>query len=253
MTLGKGLREHHPPTVNSTRKKELQLFEKNAGIRFRKLDFLNLAFSHRSFANESKENFDNNEQLEFLGDSVLGLVVSEYLYRNMPGKAEGDLARIKSFVVSEDTLADVSRTLKVDNFVLIGKGEEYSGGRKKKAILADCMEAIIGAYFLDSGFANAKKFILKIIVPEINKVIENKHKKDYKTLLQEYSQKNFKTYPKYTLVRKSGPDHDRTFWIEVTVNGKNYGPGSGKNKKEAEQKAACIAYEDLTTLNKKQL
>ena len=253
MTLGKGLREHHPPTVNSVRKKELQLFEKNAGIRFRKLDFLNLAFSHRSFANESKENFDNNEKLEFLGDSVLGLVVSEYLYRNMPGKAEGDLARIKSFVVSEDTLADVSRTLKVDNFVLIGKGEEYSGGRKKKAILADCMEAIIGAYFLDSGFANAKKFILKIIVPEINKVIENKHKKDYKTLLQEYSQKNFKTYPKYTLVRKSGPDHDRTFWIEVTVNGKNYGPGSGKNKKEAEQKAACIAYEDLTTLNKKQL
>ncbi len=246
MKLNKGLRNLRPPTVSSERKKELQLFEKNAGIRFRKLDFLNLAFSHRSFANESKENFDNNEKLEFLGDSVLGLVVSEYLYRNLEDKNEGDLARIKSFVVSEDTLAEIARELKIDNFILIGKGEEYSGGRKKKAILADCMEAIIGAYFIDSGFHSTRKFILKIIIPEITKVIENRHRKDYKTLLQEYSQKNFKNYPKYILVRKSGPDHDRTFWIEVSLNGKTYGPGSGKNKKEAEQKAACIAYEALT-------
>ncbi len=246
MAFAKNLRNLHPPIVDNARKKELQLFEKNAGIRFRKLDFLNLAFSHRSYANESKENFNNNEKLEFLGDSVLGLVVSEYLYLNLKDKNEGDLARIKSFVVSEDTLADVARELKIDNFILIGKGEEYSGGRKKKAILADCMEAIIGAYFIDSGFQSAKKFILKLIVPEITKVIENKHRKDYKTLIQEFSQKNYKTYPKYNLVKKSGPDHDRTFWIEVNVNGKNYGPGSGKNKKEAEQKAASIAYEALS-------
>ncbi len=246
MTLNKGLRNLRPPTINGERKRELQLFEKNAGIRFRKLDFLNLAFSHRSFANESKDNFDNNEKLEFLGDSVLGLVVSEYLYRKLVDKNEGDLARIKSFVVSEDTLAEIARDLKIDNFILIGKGEEYSGGRKKKAILADCLEAIIGSYFIDSGFQSTKKFILKFIVPEINKVIENKHKKDYKTLLQEFSQKNFKTYPKYTLIKKSGPDHDRTFWIDVVLNGKHYGPGTGKNKKEAEQKAACIAYKSLS-------
>lgn len=230
------------PPVSQERKKELHLFEKNAGIRFRKLSFLNLAFSHRSFANESKESIENNEKLEFLGDSVLGLVVSEYLYKILQGKNEGDLARIKSFVVSEESLALIARILKIDNFILIGKGEEYSGGRNKKAILADCMEAIFGAYFLDSGFKASQNFILMYLVPEINKVLENRHKKDYKTLLQEYVQKHYKNYPKYSLMKKVGPDHDRTFWIEVKVNNEVYGPGIGKNKKEAEQDAASYAY-----------
>jgi ribonuclease III len=231
-----------PPPINQERKKELQLFEKNAGIRFRKLDFLNLAFSHRSYANESKISIENNEKLEFLGDSVLGLVVSEYLYKSLPGKNEGDLARIKSFVVSEESLAVIAKILKIDNFILIGKGEEYSGGRNKKAILADCTEAVIGAYFLDSGFKSSQNFVLKYMIPEINKVLENRHKKDYKTLLQEYVQKQFKNYPKYNLMKKVGPDHDRTFWIEVKVNNELFGPGIGKNKKEAEQKAASLAY-----------
>jgi len=237
--------DFRPPPVNQGRKKELQLFEKNAGIRFRKQEFLNLAFSHRSFVNESKESIDNNEKLEFLGDSVLGLVVSEYLYKNLPKKNQGDLARIKSFVVSEDSLAGIARFLRIDNFILIGKGEEYSGGRTKKAILADCMEAVIGAYFLDSGFKSSQNFILKYLIPEITKVLENRHKKDYKTLLQEYVQKEYKIYPKYSLIKKVGPDHDRTFWIEVKINSKSYGPGVGKNKKEAEQKAACLAYTHL--------
>ncbi len=230
------------PPVNQERKKELHVFEKNAGIRFRKITFLNLAFSHRSFANESKESVENNERLEFLGDSVLGLVVSEYLYRNLTGRNEGELARIKSFVVSEDSLAVIAKELKIDNFILIGKGEEYSGGRNKKAILADCTEAVFGAYFLDSGFKASQSFILKYIVPEIDKVLENRHKKDYKTLLQEFVQKKYKSYPKYSLIKKTGPDHDRTFWIEVKVAGEMYGPGIGKNKKEAEQIAASIAY-----------
>jgi len=232
--------------ISAERKKELQLFEKHIGIRFRKLELLNLAFSHRSFANENGGEIDNNEKLEFLGDSVLGLVVSEYLYLTLSDKAEGDLARIKSFVVSEDSLADIAKSIKVDNFILIGKGEEYSGGRSKKAILADCMEAIIGAYYLDSGFKASKNFILKYLVPEINKVLENKHRKDYKTLLQEYVQKKFKSYPRYSLVKKTGPDHNRTFWISVHIDGKDYGPGQGKNKKEAEQNAAGVAYRTLT-------
>jgi len=234
--------DFRPPPVDQARKKELLLFEKNAGIRFRKLDFLNLAFSHRSFVNECKESIENNEKLEFLGDSVLGLVVSEYLYKNLPGKNEGDLARIKSFVVSEDSLAGIAKILKIDNFILIGKGEEYSGGRSKKAILADCMEAVIGAYFLDSGFKSSQVFVLKYLIPEITKVLENRHKKDYKTLLQEYVQKKYKNYPKYSIIKKAGPDHDRTFWIEVKVDNTIYGPGIGKNKKEAEQKAASLAY-----------
>ncbi|MCF7943954.1 MAG: ribonuclease III [Spirochaetia bacterium] len=234
-----------PPKVTSERKKELLLFEKLSGIRFRKLEFLNLAFSHRSYANEQLEEIDNNEKLEFLGDSVLGLVISEYLYTELQDMVEGDFARIKSFVVSEDSLAEVAKRIKVDNYILIGKGEEYSGGRNKKAILADCMEAIIGAYYIDSGYKPVKTFILNYLVPEINKVLENKHKKDYKTLLQEFVQKNFKTYPKYSVVKRTGPDHNKIFWVNVIIHGKEYGPGKGKNKKEAEQEAAGLAYQLL--------
>lgn len=206
---------------------------------------MNLAFSHRSFANETSDEIGNNEKLEFLGDSVLGLVVAEYLFLTFPEKVEGDLAKIKSFVVSEDSLASIARQLRVDNFILIGKGEEYSGGRGKKAILADALEAVIGAYFLDSGFAKSRKFILRYLVPEIDKVVANRHRKDYKTLLQELVQKRFKSYPKYSLVKRTGPDHDKTFWIQVAVDSETFGPGKGKNKKEAEQSAARIAYDKL--------
>tara|TARA_B100000614_G_scaffold261759_1_gene292445 strand:+ start:1116 stop:1964 length:849 start_codon:yes stop_codon:yes gene_type:complete len=228
--------------LDGARKKELQLFENQAGLRFRKLELLNQAFSHRSHANEMGDGVANNERLEFLGDSVLGLVVAEYLYQELSDRPEGDLARIKSYVVSEDSLAAIARSLRVDNFILIGKGEEHSGGRGKKAILADALEAIIGAYFLDSGFKPARKFILTYLVPEIHKVLEDRHRKDYKTLLQEYVQKRFKTYPRYTLQKRTGPDHDRTFWIEVEVAGSVFGPGEGKNKKEAEQAAAEVAW-----------
>jgi ribonuclease III len=232
------------------RKKELQLFERHSGIRFRELESLNQAFTHRSFAHESEESDENNERLEFLGDSVLGLVVSEYLYQTLTDQAEGELARIKSFVVSEASLSEIAKRLRVDNFILIGRGEEYSGGRSKKAILADALEAIIGAYFLDSGFLPARKFVRQMLVPEINKVLEDRHAKDYKTLLQEYVQKRLKTYPHYRVVQKTGPDHDRTFWIEVHIGDRSFGAGKGKNKKEAEQDAARLAYEGLHAADK---
>ena len=234
--------------VNNLRKKKLQAFEKEAGIRFRRLDLLNLAFCHRSYSNEHQIQMDaeNNEKLEFLGDSVLGLVTAEYLFNSLPDKTEGDLAKIKSFVVSEDSLAEIALSLNINEYLLIGKGEENSGGRRKKAILADCMEAVFGAYFLDTGFKETSRFILNLLVPEIEKVLTNRHRRDYKTLLQEFSQKQFKSYPRYSVVKNSGPDHNKTFWIEVTVDGANYGPGIGKNKKEAEQMAAERAYLQLT-------
>lgn len=234
------------PSVSYERKKELQLFQRYVGIRFKSIELLNLAFTHRSFANESSENIENNEKLEFLGDSVLGLVTSEYLFLLLRDKNEGVLAKIKSFVVSETSLSEIAKKIKVDNFILIGRGEEYSGGRSKKALLADTTEAIIGAYYIDSGFNAAREFVLKLLLPEIEKVLENKHEKDFKTLLQEYVQKRFKIHPKYRVIKKTGPDHDKTFWIEVSVQNKTYGPGKGKNKKEAEQSAAGIAYNDLT-------
>jgi ribonuclease-3 len=244
--LFKRAEEENAPEVSGARKDALLQFQKNAGIKFRNLELLNLAFSHRSFANEQHGGVGNNERLEFLGDSVLGLAVAEYLYANLPDRAEGDLAKIKSFVVSEASLSEVARRLQVDSYVLIGKGEEYSGGRAKRAILADAMEAVIGAYFLDSGFRESRKFILSQLVPEIEKVLQNKHQKDYKTLLQEFSQKTFRTYPKYILSKKTGPDHERVFWMDVEVAGERYGPGKGSNKKQAEQAAAHLAYEALT-------
>ena len=138
----------------------------------------------------------------------------------------------------------------MDNYILIGKGEEYSGGRSKKAILADCLEAIIGAYYLDSGFQASGRFVHQMLIPEINKVLENRHAKDYKTLLQEHVQKRMKTYPKYRVVQKTGPDHDKTFWIEVHIGERSFGAGKGKNKKEAEQEAARIAYEGMQVAEK---
>ena len=230
------------PEITQSRKKELLLFQSHAELRFRKLDFLNLAFCHRSYANESQNGIDNNEKLEFLGDSILGLVTSEYLFSILPDKAEGELARIKSFVVSENILSNIARKIKIDNYILIGKGEEYSGGRSKRAILADCLEAIIGAYYFDSGLKDTRAFILTHVVPEIMKVLENRHDKDYKTLLQEFVQKKYKTYPKYKLVKKTGPDHDKTFIVEVKIKDRTLGCGEGKNKKAAEQSAARIAY-----------
>jgi len=238
-------RRGHGPALTAERKKELQLFQRHTGIRFRSLEFLNQAFTHRSFANELGESAENNERLEFLGDSVLGLVVSQYLYERLPDQPEGELARIKSFVVSEASLSEIARGLRVDNFILIGRGEEYSGGRSKKTILADCLEAIIGAHYLDSGFGPAERFVHSMLIPEINKVLEDRHAKDYKTMLQEHVQKRLKTYPRYRVVQKTGPDHDKTFWIEVHIGEKSYGAGKGKNKKEAEQEAARLAYEAL--------
>lgn len=232
--------------ISSDRRRQLQQFQGQASLKFRQVELLNQALSHRSWANEQEPQVSNNERLEFLGDSVLGLVVAEHLHELLPDRPEGDLARIKSFVVSEESLAAIALNIGVDRVVLVGKGEEQSGGREKKAILADALEAIIGAWFLDSGFRAARRFVRQHLEPEIQKVLQNRHRKDYKTLLQELVQKQFKTYPRYRVEHKSGPDHDKTFWVAVDVNGESYGPGEGKNKKEAEQAAARKAYRALS-------
>ena len=195
--------------------------------------------------NETSEDIDNNERLEFLGDSVLGIVVADYLFRLLPDRPEGDLAKIKSHVVSEDSLAEIALRLGIDKIVHVGKGEEISGGRKKKALLSDSMEALIGAWYLDSGYDKAARFILNYLKGPIETVLADKHRKDYKTLLQETVQKRYHSYPKYVLEKKTGPDHQRTFWMKVVVQGTSYGPGKGGNKKSAEQEAARMAYQAL--------
>jgi ribonuclease III len=236
---------HNGGALPRERKIQLNAFEKKAGIRFRSLELLNLSFTHRSCGNEDTSRSQNNERLEFLGDAVLGLVAATCLYERLGERSEGDLARIKSYVVSEEVLSQIALALGVDGCLLLGKGEEQSGGRAKKAILADATEALFGAYYIDSGFEAAFRLVRGLVEPEIDKVLENRHRKDYKTMLQEYAQKYLHSYPQYRLVKRAGPDHDRTFWMSCELAGASYGPAVGKNKKEAEQSAAKAAYDAI--------
>lgn len=223
----------------------LAAFQLSIGYKFKNIDLINRALTHRSRTNEDPQNRGNNERLEFLGDAVLGMVVAAELFSKLGDKAEGDLARIKSIVVSEDTLADIALEIGIDSLLLIGKGEERSGGRAKKALLADAVEAVFGASYIDGGFEKAKTLVLRYLVPEIEKVLENRHRKDYKTLVQEYAQKWHKSTPSYNLHTKSGPDHDRTYAMVCRLLEVDYGPADGKTKKEAEQKAAALAWEAI--------
>jgi len=228
------------PVLTDHRERELLFFCESNKLSFTNLELLNTAFTHSSFANEYKQgSINDNERLEFLGDSVLSLVVSEYLYENYEGD-EGDFSKIRSFAVSEESLAEVAAKLNLDRFLLIGKGEELTGGRHKKAILADCMEAVFAAVFLDQGFDVVKPFILKHLIPRL----EHSHR-DYKSLLQEFVQKRWKSVPVYNLVRTEGPEHNQLFWYTVSVHDKVYGPQSGHSKKEAEQNAAELACTSL--------
>jgi ribonuclease-3 len=197
---------------------------------------------HRSVSNETGKKA-NNERLEFLGDSILGAVCATLLYKTYSEKSEGDLAKIKAVVVSEDILSEIAKNLQIDKMLLLGKGEELSGGRAKKAILADAMESVIGALYLDQGYKIAFEFVSRCITPEINRVTGDNYHKDYKSLLQEYCQQVFRCYPEYCMVKKTGPEHERTFWMEVRINETVYGTGQGRNKKSAQQEAAKIAYE----------
>jgi ribonuclease-3 len=230
------------PVLEPGRKKILAAFLKAAGIRFRRLELLNLSFIHRSVSNESSHKV-NNERLEFLGDAILGAVTAALLYERLAERSEGDLARIKSVVVSEDILSGVARELQIDNLLILGRGEENSGGRTKKAILADALEALIGALYLDSGYKAATAFVRDFMEGEISRVLENRHHQDYKSLLQELCQQRYRSYPVYRLIKRSGPEHERIFWMEVLVNGAVYGPGTGRSKKAAEREAARMAWD----------
>lgn len=233
------------PVFPDERKKELLLFQKNAGISINDISILDNAFTHSSYANESRNHdIKDNERLEFLGDSVLSLVVSSYLFSNNAGD-EGEYTKIRSYVVSEESLSQVAHSLNVDRYLLIGKGEEMTGGRTKKAILADCMEAIFAAVYLDRGFEYVKAFILRLLLPNIQEVLSNKHKKDYKTMLQEYVQKKYKKVPSYSLCKTEGPEHDQIFYYTVEFQGRKFGPAGGRNKKEAEQNVAKLCWNEL--------
>ena len=214
------------------------------GYKFRDISLLQNALAHSSYANERWHNsLMSNERLEFLGDSILGMVVAEYLYRSFPDRPEGELTRMRADMVCEKTLAAVAGRIDLGRHLLLGNGEEQGGGRSRDSILADAVESVIAASFLDGGMEAARTFIQKFILVEVP--VKKLHNVDYKTSLQELVQQKKNQVLTYTLVGQSGPDHDKRFEVEVKLNGKVVGIGSGSSKKRAEQDAARAAMEAL--------
>ena len=214
------------------------------GYRFKYISLLQNALTHSSYANERWHNsLKSNERLEFLGDSILGMVVAEYLFGNFPDRPEGELTRMRADMVCEKSLAAVAVRIDLGRHLMLGNGEEQSGGRSRDSILADAVESVIAASFLDGGMDAAKAFIQKFILVEVP--VKRLHNSDYKTALQELVQQKKNQTLSYVLVGESGPDHDKRFEVEVSLNGRVIGVGSGSSKKRAEQMAAQVALENL--------
>lgn len=236
-------------TVEAARVKQLSLLCNIINASFKDMSLLHQALTHTSFANESKQHgIIHNERLEFLGDAVLDLVIGEHLFRRFPGLPEGDLTKARAMVVCEPTLAQRALELGIGDYLLLGKGEAASGGRERISILADAFEAIIGAIYLDSGFAGAVKFVLVQLEKDLALIERGDYLKDYKTSLQEVVQKNSDSRITYEIVNERGPDHDKMFDAIVLVNDAQMGCGSGRSKKEAEQRAAKLALIKLAVI-----
>jgi len=214
------------------------------GYRFKDITLLQNALSHSSYANERwHDSLKSNERLEFLGDSILGMVTAEYLYRNFPDRPEGDLTRMRADMVCERALAVVAERIGLGQHLLLGHGEEQGGGRTRDSILADAVESVIAACFLDGGMDAARTFINTFVLTEVP--VKKLRNADYKTALQELVQQKKNQTLSYSLVAESGPDHDKHFTVEVSLNGKVVGTGDGRSKKKAEQDAAKAAIEAL--------
>lgn len=214
-------------------------------ITFHNQDLLQQAFFHRSYLNEARHVRESNERLEFLGDAVLSLLTSEYLFKTYPQFPEGTLTNIRSGLVKTKSLADTALELNLGNLLFVSHGEEESGGRTNASLLADCFEALLGAIFLDQGLPVAKTFLETFLFPKAQIIVDTKSYIDFKSLLQEVIQQHSKISPTYRVAKSEGPDHAKTFWIEVVVGEKLLGMGMGKSKQEGEQAAAAQALEKL--------
>lgn len=214
-----------------------QNLENLIGIKFKDRHLLDQAFIHKSYVNEASEDKEHNERLEFLGDAVLELVVTEFLYKNYTNP-EGDLTNWRSALVRGANLAEIARKLELNKYLYLGRGEEKSGGRKKGYILANTIEALIGAIYLDKGYKDAHKFITKFIVSYLGEILAKGSYIDAKSKFQEISQSKFNITPNYQLIEEAGPDHAKSFVMGAYIGKKKYGEGCGSNKQQAEQNAA---------------
>ena len=220
----------------------MEVLEQKLNYKFNNKKLLQNALTHSSYANEVRNGITSNERLEFLGDSVLSIIVAEYLFLHYKNIPEGELTKLRASLVCEKTLCKFSRELELGKFLKLGKGEDKGGGRERDSILADAFEALLAAIYLDGGMEVATNHVLRFVIPEIED--KNQHTfKDYKTALQEIIQRNPEEYVTYVLKGESGPDHDKVFEVEVHLNSNVIGRGKGKNKKQAEQMAAKQALE----------
>ncbi|NQS99115.1 MAG: ribonuclease III [candidate division Zixibacteria bacterium] len=224
----------------------LSELEERIGYRFRDPSLAERALRHRSSLQQEKlDQTDAYEQLEFLGDSVIGLIAAEYLFREYPDEDEGKLTQIKSLLVSGEVLSQRALALDLGRFLLMGAGEVRSGGRERRSILEDAFEALVGAVYLDGGLKAAQRFVQRHLLSCVDEIIDSDELRNYKSMLLEYAQSTSTSQPVYMVMSESGPDHKKIYTIEVSLNGKILGTGEGRSKKRAEQKAAREALEKL--------
>ncbi len=234
--------------LTADEKKKFKILEKSFGHSFGDKDFLKHALTHKSFAHENKlAPEEHNERLEFLGDAVLELAISEFLMEKFPHYSEGDLSKLRASIVNEKQLATIARMFGLGNYLYLGKGEEQTSGREKSSLLADAYEAVLGAVYLDKGFAKVSEVIRKHYSEILDNPTREISYKDYKTELQEKSQDLFNATPRYRTVSETGPDHDKVFEIEIFLRNEIMGRGRGRSKKEAEQMAANEALQKLAS------
>ncbi len=218
--------------------KDFDKFAKHIGIKFNNISLLRLAFTHRSFVNENKLFKEHNERLEFLGDAVLELVVTEYLFKRFKDKPEGELTAIRAALVNTQSISNAAEKLGMNDYLLLSKGEAGDTGRARRYILANAFEALVGAVYLDRGYSMAKKFISEHLFGNVNKIVENKLWQDPKSKLQELAQERIGVTPSYKEISATGPDHDKVFTVCVMFDEAEIAQGKGKSKREAQQNAA---------------
>ena len=224
----------------------MNILEENLGYTFRDRKLLEAALYHSSYANEHRgSGIRSNERLEFLGDSVLGMVTADYLYRKHPDLPEGDLTRIRAALVREESLHEVAQSLNLGSYLKLGRGEESGGGRQRPSILADATESVFAAVYLDGGLEEARRIIHRVLLDKEREEVVEERRRDYKTALQELVQRTPGNTITYHLLEEMGPDHCRVFVMEARLNGQGVGRGEGRSKKSAEQAAACDALEKL--------
>ena len=225
--------------------RDLHTLEEKLGYRFNDISLLEGALYHSSYANEHrKQGIESNERLEFLGDAVLGFVSAEHLYTKHPTSPEGDLTRTRAALVREESLYEVASYLGLGDYLLLGKGEELGGGRNRPSILADATESVFAAVYLDGGIGAAHDLIHRVLLDKEREELVEERRRDYKTELQELVQRKPEQVLQYELAGESGPDHNKTFTVQVKLNGEVIGEGKGRTKKEAEQMSAKTALEN---------